>query len=291
MVKRAVTTSPWRGLRERVLRSVGLGAVYDMLGTARRDLVSTREDLAAAHAESANLSAQLEDLRRQFTEVSNTYALARNWPAIDQCLLLHLTPADVVFDIGANQGVYTRLCAGVARHVHAFEPHPVLFPRLQATHQQPNVTLVNKAVTDRVGTAEFNMDTRPDMNAVASSLLELSDLKAKGLIEKVRVEATTVDRYCEESGAVPTLVKIDVEGAEPLVIAGAAETIRRHRPKIVFEFWETHWPRFEPTFTALERAGYYLVRVADGADASRHYRAGSYEGGADIMALPLDQAS
>ena len=53
-------------------------------------------------------------------------------------------------------------------------------------------------------------------------------------IEKLTVRTETLDR-CLPDGYVPTLIKIDVEGAELQVFEGAIETISRYKPIIIFE--------------------------------------------------------
>ena len=44
----------------------------------------------------------------------------------------HLQPGDIACDIGANKGVYSFFLARLCPRVHAFEPHPKLFPILKA---------------------------------------------------------------------------------------------------------------------------------------------------------------
>ena len=46
---------------------------------------------------------------------------------------------------------------------------------------------------------------------------------------------TTIDDFCRESGIVPDWILIDVEGYEYEVLLGAAETLRRHRPRVLVE--------------------------------------------------------
>jgi len=55
-------------------------------------------------------------------------------------------------------------------------------------------------------------------------------------IDERRTAAVTIDRFIDAHDiATVDLVKLDVEGAEPLVLAGMTETIRRHRPDMVCE--------------------------------------------------------
>lgn len=208
------------------------------------------------------------------------------WPEIEAAVKLHLTPDDVVFDIGANVGTYTRLFASICRQVVAFEPNPDLFAWLVGEAFGADVIVRPEALSDKVGKATFYIDTRPEMPAVSSSLMQLVDLTTAGLTRSVPVKTSTIDHFVRETGIVPTFIKIDVEGHEPAVLAGAKKTIQEHRPKIVFELWENHWNRFKRTFRWL-REYYYLVRVSDGQDAYTFYSNNQADGGADILALPL----
>lgn len=206
------------------------------------------------------------------------------WPDIDAAIRLHLTPDDVVFDIGANHGVTTGLFASIAAQVVAFEPNPELAATLRARDLPTHVRIEELAMSDREGEATFHVDIRPGVGAVASSLMELIDLQASGMTRPVTVRTTTVDSYADK-GPIPTFIKIDVEGHEPAVLQGARKTIETHRPTIIFEMWEGHWDRFADIFEWLSRS-HYLIRVSDGADARAFYTAHSAHGGADILAVP-----
>src|SRR5690606_38609700 len=147
------------------------------------------------------------------------------------------------------------------RHVVAFEPNPDLMTRLAAL-RLANVTLRPEAVSDRTGEATLHIDMRPETPALASSLLELTDLKADGMLRPVRVPTTTLDAAIADTGLVPDFVKIDVEGHEPEVLRGMQGVIARRRPIILFEFWESHWERYRGAFALLAR-DYELTRIAD----------------------------
>ena len=69
----------------------------------------------------------------------------------------------------------------------------------------------------------------------------------------------------------PTVVKIDVEGAELAVLAGMSETIAAHRPAIICELHDTH----AAFVAAIEACGYRAINLegtvpVDEAGASAH---------------------
>jgi FkbM family methyltransferase len=197
---------------------------------------------------------------------------------------------NIVFDVGANVGqsalIAAPLCGPIGRVV-SFEPNPAIFQELRAaTAQFLNVTVVNKALSDRSGPAEFFVDTREGFTSNASSLYPLEDLVAMKKSERITVETTTIDEYCEAAGCEPDVLKIDVESAEPLVIVGGWCLIERRNPVMLFEFWETWWNRgFQELFERLVPL-YRLSRIQDGLDVERFYHDNAASGNVDILCVP-----
>lgn len=198
----------------------------------------------------------------------------------------HVSPRSVAFDIGAHHGRYATQLAALCQHVYAFEPNPESIRKLRAnTERFTNVTVVPKAVADRRGRIDFHVDTRPDWAGLASSVHMLDDLARAGQTRSIQVDAITIDEFCAQ-GMVPHFVKIDVEGHEPAVIAGARRTISTARPTLVFEFWETWWERGYRDMFAYLHEFYDLVRLQDGSDAMTLYNSRPHNGVADIAAIP-----
>ena len=135
-------------------------------------------------------------------------------------------------DVGANQGDTLEMILAVApagRHI-AYEPIPGLAEQLAARY--PHVDVRNAACSEEAGSAEFTHV----LNAPAmSGLRQRADLPPHaGEVERITVRLDKLDDALPE-GYVPSLIKIDVEGAELLVMRGAAETLARHRPFVIFE--------------------------------------------------------
>ncbi len=143
-----------------------------------------------------------------------------------------LRNASNAVDVGANEGnvldPIVRL-APEGRHT-AFEPIPELYENLVARF--PMVDLHRSAVSATSGTAEF---TQVVDAPAYSGLRQRDDLPAEAQrVEKVSVRTERLDDVLAD-GPTPTLIKIDVEGAELGVLQGAVETLERHRPHVVFE--------------------------------------------------------
>ena len=124
------------------------------------------------------------------------------------------------------------------------------------------VAIHKAAVLDRVGVTTFYIDNRPDLGGVASSVHKLEPQ-----FVEVSVPCVTLDQVSKAAGVDPSLIKIDVEGAEWSVIQGARSLIARARPSIVFEFWESWWERgIHEIFTFLHPD--YDLRVLQTGEAA-----------------------
>lgn len=145
-----------------------------------------------------------------------------------------IRPGDVALDIGAHHGLYTILLAylvGEKGEVHAFDPHPGNIPCLTENIQLnnlKNVTINHMAVSNTSGTAQFNFGKSSNV----SSLKVMSGQTGN----EYEVKTVSVDDYVRRIGKPVQFIKIDVEGAEDLVLSGIDETLSIHRPVIELEF-------------------------------------------------------
>jgi FkbM family methyltransferase len=143
---------------------------------------------------------------------------------------------DRCIDAGANVGVHTiRLARLVGRdgEVIAFEPDPEVVQRTRrnvSLNDLANVRVLDAAASDRDGEMRLFRPNPWDTNRARASLTHYRYLTGVS----ATVPVTTIDAAC--AGAAVALIKIDVEGHEAAVVRGAAETISKHAPAIVFEY-------------------------------------------------------
>lgn len=142
----------------------------------------------------------------------------------------------VFWDIGANVGFYSWLLMSADPDLHAvlFEPDPDNIELVNATiakGELEKVNLVAKAASTEQGTARFVMD--PESGT--TSHLESGGTGVKGAV--VTVETTTLDDELTRLST-PDLIKIDVEGAENMVLAGAARLLDEVKPVIIIECFD-----------------------------------------------------
>jgi FkbM family methyltransferase len=148
-------------------------------------------------------------------------------------MLERLTPhCGTVLDLGAHVGLHTLLFSrlvGAAGTVRAVEPSPAN-ARLLRQHliwnQCKNVSVVEAAIGKTRGTNHFRFRTDPTDPAASANSIAY-DIGG----ETVKVPVLTLDDVCSDS--VPDLIKVDVEGAELLVLRGGEETLARAAPVLV----------------------------------------------------------
>lgn len=136
--------------------------------------------------------------------------------------IIELTDREVFVDGGAYTGdtllTFMRLTGGKCAHCHAFEPEAANAAKLRATVERRGlrgVTVHNKGLWSAPATLPFAAWHGTSASAVSGA-------------GELAVEADTVDRAAPQA----TFIKLDVEGAELEALKGAADTIRRNRPKL-----------------------------------------------------------
>ena len=147
-------------------------------------------------------------------------------PETARFLTASLKPGMTFWDVGAHIGEYSLLaarCVGGSGHVHGFEPQPKMYEFLRrnvAANGLSNVTSHCLAVSDRSGSAEFSLHPEPSM----------AFLNPSGFVDPalptISVMTTSLDQFWKSSGKLPNIVKVDVEGAERSVLAGAESLLQ-----------------------------------------------------------------
>lgn len=151
-------------------------------------------------------------------------------------LAAHVPPGGIAYDIGGWHGFFAGVMAAQgAREVHVFEPLSQNTERIReliALNPAKSITLHACAVGERDTEMDLMVMPETSMAKLETSTFQASETSGT----KVRVKLRGIDSIIAHSEAPPpSLMKIDVEGAEVMVLEGARETIRRHRPVIFVE--------------------------------------------------------
>jgi FkbM family methyltransferase len=139
-----------------------------------------------------------------------------------------ITPGSLAIDVGANIGIYSSAFAKRVSQggmVIALEPEPdnLRSLRKRFSSLQSPVKIVDAAASDRVGTIKLHRDLYNPAGHVISD-------------HGIEVRSVRLDDLVGQQALPVSVIKIDVEGAEPLVLRGAQLTIDRYRPTILLEY-------------------------------------------------------
>lgn len=155
-------------------------------------------------------------------------------PAMTRFYIDNIAPGMKYLDIGANIGYFTVLAASLVGHtgrVHAFEPEPSAFSLLQINCRLNLCSywceLARVALADNEGTRMLHSFQH---NFGSSSLSDLPQPLLAEFMEQSTAQAvqcTTLDGYYSGRDILFDIIKIDAEGAEPLIFSGADEFLSR----------------------------------------------------------------
>jgi FkbM family methyltransferase len=220
----------------RVLRALGRGARWGRRAGLGAVLAAVRDfvDAGLARLGRPPLRVDFEGLRLYgyFRHRSFLHDLiAESYEPLARALFLDaLRPDCVVVDGGAHIGLYSLLAARMlpkGTRIFAFEPDPYnrrAFAVNRAVNGGEHVVLSPRALADREGEAIFHVNR----GTIGSSLMARRWWDLGGAWD-VRVETTTLDHELQPFEGGQFVVKLDVEGAEPLVLRGMRRLVRRAR--------------------------------------------------------------
>lgn len=213
-------------------------------------------------------------------------------------LARYLRPDMMFLDVGAYHGLYAVVAGklvGPKGRVVAFEPTPHDRRRLQlhlSVNGIRNTTVESYAVSSVTGRANFFLPT--------SGVKTIAGLRASGLSSSstrpIEVSTITLDEYCAKNAiSAADVVKVDVEGAELDLLAGATHVIAALRPLWIIEVIDEvtqAWNYAAPEILRyLERHDYSCFSFADDGRVLPHAVGGRYplQSNANYLAVPRER--
>lgn len=246
----------------RLIRKIyaALGAV-PVLGPALRRLVrsvfpaDTRVWLKISAGPGKGLWANL-DPRFEMDYANGHYELK-----IQRVLVSYLPSGSIFYDVGAHIGILSMFAArlvGASGIVFAFEADPGNVARIEE-HARRNklgqVHAVASAVWSSAGRLQFERASRESSRNQGA----LADRPGSRVGDTIDVDTIPLDDFCRLHSP-PTLIKIDVEGAEAEVLRGCEEVFDRAKPVLVCE---VHGERQEREVIGWLRKKHYIVAWLD----------------------------
>jgi len=170
---------------------------------------------------------------------------------------------DIFFDVGANIGYYSMLVSEVTENVHAFEFNKLSCDVIKQNNilNKKNVVINNKAVWHSSG--KLRVDKQEQINPKGNVLSEDRNVED--------IESISLDDY----GVMPTIIKIDVEGAEKFVLEGMEKILEQgvellmevHIQKYIQKFGYS----FEDLLNILYKYNYICYEIVDFRNKNKQY--------------------
>jgi len=209
----------------------------------------------------------------------------------DQAALLRGREVKVVVDGGALDGGSALHYASLfpQASVYSFEPFPESFANVQrAVAQHSRIKAVNLALAERVGPRTFHANRDGATNSLLPNAPDITKYLPTEWVAptgSVTVQCTTLDTFAAEQKIEKIdLLKLDVQGGELLVMAGADDLLRRHAIELIYtevNYAETYAgaARYYDLFSHLEARGYRLYGLYN----MSYFRRNSVVGGGDAI--------
>lgn len=177
-----------------------------------------------------------------------------------------LKPGDIVFDVGAEEGEFSALAAKMAggSNVHMFEPRQQIWNNIRAVWRLNGL--------ERPGGcwAGFASDSTSDPAPGKSAFVPWPRTRGgdglhlhsrfESLLRRKGIPSITIDDYVDITGISPSVIAMDIEGAEVLAVRGALETLSRARPVVHVSVHVHMIPEYgcreEELFRTFSRLGY-----------------------------------
>ena len=181
-------------------------------------------------------------------EAGLRYWIPRRRIKADESLLRNaletVKAGSVVWDVGANMGLFSFVAAGLAGpqgRVYAFEADTVMAQLLRRSArlnpQAAPVEVIPCAIAQDLGLARFEIAQR----SRASNALEGYQLSQGGGVRELETVVTVSLDWLAQQLPLPDVLKIDVEGAELMAFRGAQQLLRTKRPILIFELTRPNW--------------------------------------------------
>ncbi len=219
--------------------------------------------------------------RYQWMERSLRSATGR-YREVEIGLLRYLAhPDKAAFDVGAHTGVYTHALLEVSARVVAIEANPRLARGLQRLYGR-RAQIVCAAASSTHGTTTLRLPRAAPPGADGIGTVEAENTLNGASVDEIEVPRITLDSLGQDAVG---FIKIDVEGHEVDVLAGAREILRRDRPAILVEAEERHRQGALQSVTdLLSPLGYYGLML----DCGRLAPLSAFDGAKD-QAIASDE--
>ncbi|HTS12286.1 MAG TPA: FkbM family methyltransferase [Candidatus Limnocylindrales bacterium] len=225
----------------------------------------------------------LEDYRGTAPMYFGSYALL-----VIDAMKRVLKSGDVFFDVGANVGYLSAIAAGIVGsrgEVHAFEPVPEYFRRLQRLAQRNSsyrIVPIESAAGETAGNCKIYVTREPGQNTLVPAYKSGPEI-----VDVLQVRVIRLDEYIEANRIRRiALIKIDAEGYELPVLRGLERHFAKqgNRPPIICEIAPRAYPLMGRKISELtEYLGQFGYSARDLVDGVTPVDLGAVEHVEDVL--------
>jgi len=152
-------------------------------------------------------------------------------------------------DVGVYRGVYSYQLAKISKHVHAFEPNPLIFAYLNKNLKKlvNNITLYDIALSDENTITDLKIPKRfetlsnknyEEMYKLGAATIHKENMLNNEKFITLKTKTKKLDDLLLNNKV--GFIKIDVEGHEQKVINGSLDIIKKNKPVLLVEIEERH---------------------------------------------------
>lgn len=151
----------------------------------------------------------------------------------------------VVYYVGAEEGEMCALAAMWGAKVLMFEPNDKVMPNIKAIWEANNLPMDDLFYPGFAGNELRDSQELVKVADITGEVIHDHGFKELQAVDITHLPVTKIDTMVEKTGDAPTIITMDVEGAEFEVLKGAEQTIINHRPTIILslhpEFLREFW--------------------------------------------------
>lgn len=235
------------------MRTPGIRTGTRVVATRVPALIEVLVTEAAVPTASAPVRARRGGWRSRLGHALYIAAGRVDWAESEIKGLAHVVkPGDTVLDIGAGLGMYTvplSYLIGPTGRIDSIDPQPRNFHMVRLLRTLVGTArgkLRRVAMGPQAGEGEIVVPIHGPFPIFGHGHLRPVGTPSPRRVHRIHTQVDTVDAWVEREGLGQIdFIKIDVEGFEPAVVAGARQVIDRDRPSLLMEIEDRHLVRYE----------------------------------------------
>lgn len=169
-----------------------------------------------------------------------------------ECDIIYPNSNDVVYDLGANVGVFTQYFLNKnVKHIYSFEPTPYLVKNLnQSFSSNTKVTIFDKAISPITSLIDFNVFSQGVGNTII-------DRDKENKTNTIKVQGVNLEEFIQEQNLLsPTIIKMDIEGIEYEVLNNLSDNFISSVRYFYLEWHENYEDKITPIIKRFSNLGF-----------------------------------